>query len=197
MSRIVCSLLVAFAVALPSGAKAGYWFNGYYFTKGVECDVTAGGLGNVSRNPVWLGCEINPPPGTTTISGLAVCENPGGNQPPGLLPAQVSVSFGTVAQVDPNQVMKNGKAFVVLVTLVPGDVLTQLVSACPNSNYTVTDFVPCSFSSQLTLTDSTGTTMTETYSCTLGTLDQCYSLGFDKKTGLPQKVQYTCTLVGG
>ncbi len=193
--RMVVRLVaLAVIVASPSLAGAGYWLNGRYYTKGVECDVTAGGLGNVLRSPETeaLMCSIQPPPGDGRIVGLALCENHGGNDPPGLFPASV-YAFGAMTTIDPARIAKNGKYFQPLYA-VPTEQYAALAEACPNRNFVVVDFVPCAFTAVISIVDASvtppATIAYETYDCAI---DACLTLTFDEATGLPEKREYTCT----
>ena len=192
--RVTISLLgISVIVMLVTEAAAG-GIGGTAFTKGVECDITAFGVGNVKKDPKSVGCDIFPTDTSQTITGLAVCENIGGNKPPGLELAEFSGSFGDLAPINPADVDKNGKAFKVVVANLDTDELAALKSACPSDNFTVTDFVPCGpFKITFDLRDeTTGDVLaTETLSCQL----QPCTLGFDKKTGLPERKQYTCNPV--
>lgn len=193
-SIVVRTLVVASMLAAPSLSDAGYWLNGRYYTKGVECDVTAGGLGNVLRSPETeaLMCAIEPPPSAGQIVGLALCENRGGNEPPGLFPAAVH-AFSTMAPIDPARIAKNGKTYLPLYA-VPTEQYADLGWACPNRNFTVVDFVPCAFTAVISVVDASVTPPAilgaETYDCVL---DACLTLVIDRATGLPEKREYTCT----
>jgi hypothetical protein len=183
-------LAVACALAAPTLGSAG-WIGGVYYVKGVECDVTATGIGSIKQTPQSMSCAISPPATDTRIVGLALCENPGGNHPPGLQPAAID-SFATTEQLDQKNVDRNGKAFKILTAMPTADQLAALITACPNTNYVVTDFVPCGFQTTVNLIDDTtgAILQTESYSCSL---DSCLTLGWDKTTQMPEKRQYTCT----
>src|SRR5512138_2264166 len=140
---VVKQLALVIAIVAPTAGSAG-WIGGVFVVKGVRCDVTATGVGSVKQTPQAISCEINPPATATgsTMVGMALCENQGGNQPPGLFPASLGTFFAT-APVNQSNVLKNGKAFVPVTTIPTVDQLQSLNWVCPNSNFTVVDFVPC------------------------------------------------------
>lgn len=189
---IVKLIALAGLLAAPALASAGFWVLGVYYTKGVMCDLTAGGLGNAQGSTDALTCEIGPPATQGAIVGLVECQNPGGNNPPGLFPASVS-NFATLAPIQPWDITKNGKVSKRLVADASSQ-YPELVVACPNPNYTVVDFVPCAFTVTSSVVDTSTSPPTVlgavTYDCAL---DSCLSLQVDKKTGLPQQTPYTCT----
>src|SRR5262245_11391823 len=75
--------LVFVVVALGSlifwmpDANAGYWINGQYIAKGVECDGTAQ-VKNTDKNQVSLACTIAPP-ANQPFDVLLFCQNHGGH----------------------------------------------------------------------------------------------------------------------
>lgn len=190
---VVKQLALALAIAAPTAGSAG-WIGGVFVVKGVRCDVTATGIGSIKQTPQAISCEIAPPAAGQGIVGMALCENQGGNQPPGLFPASIGAFFAT-APINQGNVLKNGKAFVPVTTMPSSDQLLALVYACPNPNFTVVDFVPCAFVATVKLLDATtGAVLNSaSYDCTLPA-DQCMGLQIDKTTGLPVSVPYTCTL---
>lgn len=167
-------------------------------TGSVECEVLATGLGNVRKldTSTAMTCSVEPPQGSARIDGLALCENLGGNVPPGLQPASIELSYEDAALVDLDLVTKNGSALVSLSAVPPGEVLDLLRQAgtCPNTTgFSVTDFVPCEMTvvvkTTKVLTDGTSMEASRAYACRL---ESCHTLAYDKAAGDIEPREYAC-----
>ncbi len=178
------------------------------YTNCVTCGFNLAGLGNVTKTDgIWarLGCQVDPSAGQP-MQGLALCMNKGTNLPPGLQPASVDASWSGVDTIPAD---RNGKVSALISAQAPQPVLDALLAAgvCPNTNYEVVDFIPCDFQETLSgekidpmtgavVLDRDGNpiTVSKTFRCTLGTLPECYTLGYDRRTGV-EKRPYACSCV--
>jgi hypothetical protein len=71
-------MFVMCLVALTAtNADAGFWLNGRYYAKGVQCDGEAT-VKNIDKNMVSIACSVDPPAGGE-FEIILVCQNPGGN----------------------------------------------------------------------------------------------------------------------
>lgn len=164
----------------------------------LECGIGATGLGNVAANPTYLSCE-----GDTSgvVDWVVGCGNPGSNNlmAPGVNTVSISATLTGTVQVLPEQVDRNGKAYVSVFARPDQDLLANIQALypeiCPNANWIVTDAVPC----LVNLTDSqidenNCITADATFSCFL---PSCNTLGIDKKTKRFERREFICTQTGG
>lgn len=69
----ICLCLLVFA----NPVEAGYWLNGKYYAKGVQCDAQ-GQVKNVDKNQLSLACTVEPPVNEPQ-EVILVCQNGGGH----------------------------------------------------------------------------------------------------------------------
>lgn len=158
----------------------------------VDCeDLNATGVGNVTKDPKYLACDVQAPSGNTLVSGLVFCSNGGNNVAPGAQ-AFISGGFSGFATIFPSQVDRNGVARGVKVhAAVDQNGLRQLDQYCQNANWYAIDFVPVQMGVSVNLLDATNTVIdTTTFQCSL---PNPLTLGWDKKAQKPERRQYNCT----
>ena len=95
----ICLCVLGLLVFANPEVEAGYWLNGKYYTKGVECD-GEGTVKNIDKNMVSLACSIAPPV-NEPMEIILVCRNRGGHIGTGRVFTQnltfnVALSPGTV-----------------------------------------------------------------------------------------------------
>jgi hypothetical protein len=192
MTGLLCISVIAMLVTEASAlCPVGYTYIGgkCYKTKGVDCEVDLKRLGNVEQHPKSLDCNILL---SGEVAGVLFCGNPASRQPPGHVPAVFSGSFGGSTAVDPNDVDKHGNAHVQVIAVLSDTQLGTLASQyCPNASFTGLDFVPCAFTSEVTLVndETSGTIETAKDSCSL---PDCQSLKWNKNTNMPEQRDYDC-----
>ncbi len=94
---------VSMIILAASDVQAGYYLNGRYYAKGVEC-LGESVVKNINKNMVSLACSVDP----GTVGVILVCQNPGGNLSTGRAFIQ-GLLFNqglATAQISPD---KNGK----------------------------------------------------------------------------------------
>lgn len=69
--------VVGLLVCANSDAEAGYWLNGKYYAKGVQCDAQ-GQVKNIDKNQLSLACTVEPPVNEPQ-EVILVCQNGGGH----------------------------------------------------------------------------------------------------------------------
>ena len=151
----------------------------------VECDIVANqtDVGSLSKHPE-IECA-NDAPGLACI----ICKNPGkkGNLSPGIqaICANIPRTFSASTSIQKGNI-QNGTVSVIVDT---SPDLSGLNIYCPNTGWTVTDYVPCYVNPTVTATNDTGTLDQVTSECVL---PDCVdgTLGFDPATGKFNKEQY-------
>jgi hypothetical protein len=160
-----------------------------FWSGSVSCDnANASGLGNVTKNPKYLGCGVQ---GT---AGLIVCGNPGANQwtAPGIQLVTVPVSFGQIVVISANLV-HNGYASTNIIASASDSQLASLTQYCPNSNWTAIDYVPVDMTATVQLYDEDYNYLGDaTYQCTLPDWE---TLTWDTDTQSIERRQYDCERV--
>lgn len=158
----------------------------------VECEnLNATGVGNVTKDPKFMACDVQPPAGNTLVSGLVFCSNGGSNVAPGAQ-AFLSGGFSGFASIFPSQVDRNGVARGVKVrAAVDQNGLRQLDQYCQNANWYAIDFVPAQMDVSVNLLDATNTVIDSAmFRCSL---PNPQTLAWDKKAQKPERREYTCT----
>jgi len=72
-----CLCFLGLLVFANPDVEAGYWLNGKYYTKGVQCDAQ-GQVKNINKNQLSLACTIEPPVNEPQ-EVILVCKNKGGH----------------------------------------------------------------------------------------------------------------------
>jgi len=90
-----------------SDAEAGYWLNGKYYTKGVQCDAQ-GQVKNIDKNQLSLACTVEPPV-NQPLEIILVCKNRGGHIGTGRVFTQ-NLTFNTALAIGTASPDKKGVA---------------------------------------------------------------------------------------
>jgi hypothetical protein len=181
----------------PITGKCKIW------SSSVECGITANGLGNVTKDPKFLGCTVMALPDTsaattyasTPIQGLVYCGNPGKeNHPaPGIQPCAFYGDFSDFTPVRKGDLDRNGVAYVTTIASLDTTQLSDLNACCPNPQWVAIDFVPTECYVEFDLLDAYDVLLdTATYHCVLPDPE---TLGWDKKAQKPERREYDCTEV--
>ena len=157
----------------------------------VECGIGATGIGNVANDPVFLGCTVM---GIDTM-WAAACGNPGSNSwtSPGINLVQFDGILSGTYQLTQDNVDRNGNAYANVFTYADPGLLQEMTEkgACPNTNWSVIDAVPCDMTVRDVQLDAGGCVTSDAfYSCTL---PQCGTLTWDSNAGKFERRQYECT----
>lgn len=177
---------------VSEGAVCKYYVNGAcrFWSGSVECGIGANGLGNVANDCVALACTI-----TGTGMWAVACGNPGSNDwtAPGINVVEFDGgSLGGTVLLDQEDVDRNGRAYLnVTAAPTPGllEAITEL-GACPNTNWSVIDAVPCTMTVRDVQLENGCITADAWYECTL---PECATLAWDPNTLTFERRQYECT----
>ncbi len=88
----ICLCVLGLLVFANPDAEAGYWINGKYYAKGVQCDAQ-GQVKNVDKNQLSLACTVEPPVNEPQ-EVILVCQNGGGHIGTGRVFTQ-NITFNT------------------------------------------------------------------------------------------------------
>jgi hypothetical protein len=88
----ICLGVLGLSVFFNPNAEAGYWLNGKYYSKGVQCDAQ-GQVKNIDKNQLSLACTIEPPVNEPQ-EVILVCQNGGGHIGTGRVFTQ-NITFNT------------------------------------------------------------------------------------------------------
>ena len=103
----ICLCVLGLLVFANPDVEAGYWLNGKYYTKGVQCDAE-GQVKNVDKNQLSLACTITPP-GNEPQEVILVCQNHGGHIGTGRVFTQ-NITFNTALTIGTASPDKKGVA---------------------------------------------------------------------------------------
>ena len=103
----ICPCAVGLLVFANPDVEAGYWLNGKYYTKGVQCDAQ-GQVKNVDKNQLSLACTIDPPVNEPQEI-ILVCQNHGGHIGTGRVFTQ-DITFSTALTIGTASPDKKGVA---------------------------------------------------------------------------------------
>ncbi|MBX3324833.1 MAG: hypothetical protein U0223_17270 [Nitrospira sp.] len=103
----ICVCVLGLSVFATPNVEAGYWLNGKYYTKGVQCDAQ-GQVKNVDKNQLSLACTIDPPVNEPQ-EVILVCQNGGGHIGTGRVFTQ-NITFNTGFAVGTSSPDKKGVA---------------------------------------------------------------------------------------
>lgn len=119
----ICLCAVGLLVFANPDVEAGYWFNGKYYTKGVQCD-GQGQVRNIDKNQMSMACIIEPPVNEVQ-EVILVCQNHGGHIGTGRVFTQ-EISFNTAQTVGTASPDKKGVAnFIGAISNAAGVATTQ------------------------------------------------------------------------
>jgi hypothetical protein len=183
-------VVVTVFVASPTKAAWGAgWGTGSVIGFG-----TVTGLKNAQNNGASVTATIgaygaavvNGSLATGNISGIAWCQNQGGNLAPGANSVSINTNFSATQYIGSDQIDQNGQApFNVHAEASPS--LISPAAACPNSNWAVVDFIPQAFTGMLQGYDASGQLLTRSvYDCQI-------SWSVLQSLGYHQQSAYTCT----
>jgi hypothetical protein len=163
-----------------------------YWSGSVECEISATGVGNVTQDPVTLACTA-----TGTDNWIIACGNNGSNiwTAPGINVINFSGQLSGLYELTVYDVDQNGRAYGTAYATIDNTTSDDLIAAgaCPNSNWSVVDAVPCTMEvTDKQLNADNCVTSDATYSCTL---PSCETLSWDSGTQMFERRQYDCTLV--
>lgn len=191
--KLLCLCSLALLASEAFACASGYiYMSGrcVKWTKGVLADVDLKNLANAEQNPKRLDLRIDP---STTVAGLLFCGNRASNQPPGIVPVIFSQPFFGSTFI--TSATGGGANRVSVTALLSAEQLAALDVNCPNrQNFDALDFVPCEMATTLQLSDVNKSSVLESYTdkCTL---PNCSTLKWDRKTGMPERREYSCPLV--
>lgn len=191
---ILMAITVTAVVGKEASARVCIMKVGGYCTVwsgSVECGIGATGIGNVLNNPVSLGCTVT---GFDTM-WAAACGNPGSNTwtSPGINLVLFDGTISGTYKLAPGDVDKNGNAYANVFTYASPSLLQAITAAgaCPNTNWSVIDAVPCDMEVTDVQLDAAGcVTADAIYKCTL---PNCGTLQWDVTTQKFERRQYECT----
>lgn len=103
----ICLCVLGLLVFANPDVEAGYWLNGKYYTKGVQCDAQ-GQVKNVDKNQLSLACSITPPVNEPQEI-ILVCQNNGGHIGTGRVFTQ-NLTFSTALTIGTASPDKKGVA---------------------------------------------------------------------------------------
>lgn len=178
-------------IEASEGAVCKYYVNGAckFWSGSVECGIGASGLGNVANDCVALACTV-----TGTGMWAVVCGNPGSNDwpSPGINVAEFDGILGGMALLDQDDVDRNGRAYLTVTAEAEPGLLEALreAGACPNSNWSVIDAVPCTMTVRDVQLENGCVTADAWYDCAL---PECATLAWDPNTQKFERRQYECT----
>lgn len=196
--RTLLIILLAITVTAVGGQEASarvcvMKVGGYctVWSGSIECGIGATGIGNVIKDPVFLGCTAT---AAETMWAIA-CGNPGSNTwtSPGINLIQFDGTLSGTYQLTQGDVDKNGNAYANVITYADPGLLQAMTDAgaCPNTNWSVVDAVPCDMIVRDMQLDADGCVTSDAYySCTL---PQCGTLAWDSDAGKFERRQYECT----
>jgi hypothetical protein len=168
-----------------ANAKCIYSGGTCIYVKGVECETETAQstVGSLSKHPEYE-C-VNDAPGLACIT----CKNPGkkANLSPGIqeVCTNIPATFSSSTSITRGNI-NNGRVDVSVIT---SPDLNSLRSYCPNSGWTVADYVPCYVNPTVMISNDSGTLSQATYQCVL---PSCVdgTIGFDPVTGIFNREQY-------
>jgi hypothetical protein len=157
----------------------------------VECGIEATGIGNVTKDVVFLGCTVT----ATDTMWAAACGNPGSNDwtSPGINLVLFDGTLNGTYQLTQGDVDRNGNAYANVIAYTDPGLLQAMTEAgaCPNTNWSVIDAVPCDMTVRDVQLDAGGCVTSDAYyACTL---PQCGTLAWDANAGKFERRQYECT----
>ncbi|MFO0701745.1 MAG: hypothetical protein U0236_21200 [Nitrospira sp.] len=88
----ICLCVLGLLIFANPDVEAGYWLNGKYYTKGVQCDAQ-GQVKNIDKNQLSLACTVEPPVNEPQ-EVILVCQNGGGHIGTGRVFTQ-NITFNT------------------------------------------------------------------------------------------------------
>jgi hypothetical protein len=171
---------------VSSTGKIGrYIFGKCYYPASVRAEVDLTHLNDAQQNPKLLQLFATP-----IGSGLLFCGNRSSNQPPGVI--ELLVQETLTGQTVVAAANRAGSVHVSVTANLSETTLLDLEGFCPNEqNYTVLSFVPCAFNGVLRLLDI-GTERELEVATDSCTLQDCNTLRWDNKAGMPEQRPYTC-----
>jgi len=157
----------------------------------VECGIGATGIGNVTKDEVFLGCTVT----ATDTMWAAACGNPGSNDwtSPGINLVLFDGALSGTYQLTQGDVDRNGNAYANVIAYTDPGLLQAMTEAgaCPNTNWSVIDAVPCDMTVRDVQLDAAGCVTSDAYyTCTL---PQCGTLAWDANARKFERRQYECT----
>lgn len=160
------------------------------YSGSIECGISATGVGNAVNEDVYLACTA-----TGTDLWRVVCGNPGSKEwtSPGINLVYFSGTVYGEYLLQNYDVDRNGRAYGYAVAS-PSDSLLFAITeagACPNSNWSALDALPCTMQVRdMQLDANHCVTADAYYDCFL---PDCETLGWDINTQMFERRQYECT----